>query len=76
MSQKNIPDLCSEKALCCGCAACYSICPVGAIMMKADEKGFRYPEIDEELCIRCQQCLNVCAFKHRESGVCGVDRNG
>lgn len=63
MSQKKVPDLCSEKALCCGCAACYSVCPVEAITMCADEKGFWYPRIDEGICIGCQLCLNVCAFK-------------
>ena len=68
MEEKKIPDLCSEKALCCGCAACYSICPVGAIVMKVDEKGFPYPVIDEEKCIRCQQCIRVCAFKVDKKG--------
>ena len=63
MEQKNIPDLSSDKILCCGCAACYSVCPVEAISMKADEKGFWYPQIDEEKCIRCQRCKNVCAYK-------------
>lgn len=63
MSQRNIPDLSSDKALCCGCSACYSICPAEAITMLADKKGFWYPTIDEGLCIRCQQCLKVCAFK-------------
>jgi len=63
MEQKNIPDLSSDKASCCGCAACYSICPAGAITMMADEKGFWYPQIDEEKCIRCQRCISVCAFK-------------
>ena len=63
MGEKKIPDLCGEKKSCCGCAACYSICPVGAIQMTADEKGFLYPWIDEVICIRCQRCINVCAFK-------------
>jgi len=63
MEQKSIPDLCSDKRKCCGCAACYSVCPAGAIIMKPDEKGFPYPSIDEKKCIRCQQCIRVCAFK-------------
>ena len=25
---------------CCGCAACYNICPVQAISMQCDETGF------------------------------------
>ena len=69
MEKKKIPDLAGNKTLCCGCAACYSVCPVEAIQMVADEKGFWYPQIEESLCIRCQKCLNVCAFKeHAKNG--------
>ena len=67
MEEKNIPDLSSDKRRCCGCAACYSVCPVGAIAMEADEKGFPYPVIDEEKCIRCQQRIRICAFKTDKS---------
>ena len=63
MNNKSVPDLSSDKVSCCGCAACYSVCPVGAIAMEPDEKGFPYPRIDEEKCIRCQKCINICAFK-------------
>ncbi|MBQ8279947.1 MAG: 4Fe-4S dicluster domain-containing protein [Roseburia sp.] len=63
MSEKKIPDLSSDKSSCCGCAACYSVCPVGAITMQPDEKGFPYPVIAEALCIGCQKCIGVCAFK-------------
>lgn len=63
MYRDEIPDLSSDETSCCGCAACYSICPTGAIYMLADKKGFRYPHIDEEMCIRCQRCMDVCAFK-------------
>lgn len=61
--QKQIPDLCSDKSLCCGCSACYAACPVQAIVMEPDEKGFLYPRIKEEVCIRCYKCWQVCAFK-------------
>lgn len=63
MEEKQIPDLSSEKVSCCGCAACYSVCPTGAITMIADEKDFPYPKIDENKCIRCQKCIMICAFK-------------
>lgn len=63
MEQNKIPDLCSDKKTCCGCAACYSVCPAGAITMEPDEKGFPYPSIDEKKCIRCQKCIRICAFK-------------
>lgn len=29
-----------NKKNCCGCSACYSICPKNCIEMKADEEGF------------------------------------
>lgn len=29
-----------DKQQCCGCTACYSICPVHAIRMEEDKKRF------------------------------------
>lgn len=60
---ESVPVLFTTKTSCCGCSACYSICPVKAIEMKPDEEGFLYPEIDENKCIRCYRCLSVCALK-------------
>ena len=37
---KEIPILYSRKEECCGCTACYAICPKDAISMVADEEGF------------------------------------
>lgn len=51
-----------DKARCSGCSACYSVCPHGAITMKPDKLGFRYPEVDLEKCTGCGLCDNVCAF--------------
>ena len=31
--------------------------------MNIDEEGFEYPIIDENKCIRCNQCIKVCPFK-------------
>ena len=60
---KDIPTLLNRKEECCGCAACYAICPKQAIIMKEDEEGFEYPNIDELKCVLCFMCLNVCPFK-------------
>lgn len=49
-----------EKKNCCGCSACYSICPKNCISMEEDNEGFRYPKIDEEKCIKCGLCLRIC----------------
>lgn len=48
------------KEDCCGCSACYSVCPKKAITMKGDEEGFLYPEIDQARCIDCGRCTQIC----------------
>lgn len=53
-----------KKSECCGCTACYAICPKNAITMEMDSEGFVYPEIDEDVCIDCELCLKVCPYKN------------
>lgn len=60
---KEIPILYKNKEECCGCAACYAICPQKAITMMEDEEGFEYPFINQNKCIKCYQCIRVCPFK-------------
>lgn len=55
-----------EKENCCGCWACYSICPRGAITMKEDGEGFLYPYVDEHICIGCLICKKVCPITKME----------
>ncbi|KGK89557.1 4Fe-4S dicluster domain-containing protein [Clostridium sp. HMP27] len=62
-SEKDLPILYEKKEDCCGCTACYAICPKDAISMKTDEEGFVYPVINESKCVRCYMCLKVCVFK-------------
>lgn len=62
MKELEYPILYSEKEECCGCSACYSICPHLAISMIADEEGFEYPHIDKALCICCYLCKKVCPW--------------
>ena len=57
---KDIPILYSKKEECCSCYACYAICPKAAIRMAEDEEVSEYPPIDENKCIRCLQCVEVC----------------
>lgn len=60
---KEIPILFEKKEDCCGCTACYAICPQNAITMEPDEEGFLYPVINEEKCVNCKSCIRVCIFK-------------
>lgn len=60
---KEIPILYKRKAECCGCTACMSVCPKGAIYMLEDEEGFEYPHIDESKCVKCYKCLTGCPMK-------------
>ena len=54
-----------NKKDCCGCSACYSICPKSCITMSADEEGFKYPKINMVECINCGLCEKVCPIKNR-----------
>ena len=49
-----------KKEDCCGCGACYAVCPQGCISMEKDEEGFLYPHVDETVCIDCGMCETVC----------------
>lgn len=49
-----------DKKDCCGCYACYNICPKECITMESDNEGFWYPKIDKNKCINCNLCEKVC----------------
>ena len=48
------------EGICCGCTACQSICPKGAINIVEDQKGFLQPIINEDLCVDCNLCKKTC----------------
>lgn len=50
----------SNGLKCTGCASCFNVCPVNALDMREDMHGFLYPHINNEFCIRCNQCQEVC----------------
>lgn len=54
--------LIKDKADCCGCTACASVCPKNAITMEPDVLGFKYPKVNLSKCIDCGLCEKVCAF--------------
>lgn len=50
---------------CCDCGACKAVCPTDAITIKPNEFGFDIPVIDQEKCINCKKCLNVCIYENK-----------
>lgn len=63
---KKLPELYKNRENCCGCSACYAICPLKAIIMEPDEEGFLYPVVDASKCVCCYKCLSVCVFKENQ----------
>ncbi len=63
--QEALPVLFERKALCCGCTACFAVCPQKAISMVEDDEGFEYPKINENKCVRCYLCMKVCPIKSK-----------
>lgn len=45
---------------CCGCTACATVCPLQCITMGKDFLGFSRPTVDENKCIQCGKCRQVC----------------
>lgn len=52
-------EICNTSA-CTGCMACANVCAHQAIKVKQDEEGFDRPVIDEDLCVDCGLCKQVC----------------
>lgn len=60
MEGKTIVKRLAEADKCTACNACSLRCPVNAIHVECDENGFRMPVIDENLCLNCGICHEVC----------------
>lgn len=60
----------SKKEDCCGCGACYEACNKHAIIMKEDNEGFVYPEVNEQSCTQCGLCEKVCPFMGKYENKC------
>ncbi len=50
----------TKKVNCAGCNACGDICKENAITFSPDNEGFLYPSVDENKCIHCGLCDQVC----------------
>ena len=57
----------TKKSSCCGCTACFNICPKNAISMQPDEEGFLYPVVDQEKCVDCGLCEKICPVSSKKS---------
>ena len=57
---------------CCGCSACFNICPVQAITMQEDREGFKYPKIDERAALTAANVKKPARFcmQKRQGGRC------
>lgn len=51
---------------CFGCQACRNVCPVSAIAVLSDEKGFLRPVVDQDKCNQCGLCIKVCPVEKTE----------
>lgn len=51
---------------CCGCSACVQKCPKQCITLVEDREGFLYPNIDNDNCVDCGCCNNVCPINSKE----------
>ena len=49
-----------DKSNCTGCGACSNICPQNCIQLRIDNEGFKYPIINQKMCINCNLCEKVC----------------
>ena len=45
---------------CAICGACINACPVDAISLDKVHLDFRYPQINEDICIHCNRCEKAC----------------
>ena len=45
------------------CGNCVRHCPVGAVRMITNRRGIQVPVVDEELCIGCGACENLCPVR-------------
>lgn len=58
-------DIICDYRDCTNCQACKNACPVDAISMLENERGFFYPTINQDVCINCGKCQKLCPALNR-----------
>lgn len=48
------------KHSCTSCQMCAAVCPKNAITISLDKDGFYRPIVDNNLCVDCSICTNIC----------------
>lgn len=55
---------------CTGCGVCSINCPLDIITIELNEDGFYSPKIEEDKCIECGKCKDICIkFKKEENNL-------
>ena len=66
MMKKSVNEIIEDQ--CCGCGACFQVCPQKCISMVQNERGFLMPSVQQNLCIGCGACVRVCPEQNTPSG--------
>lgn len=66
---KHLSEQHAEKEECCGCGACAAVCNTGALRMLWDDEGFRYPYMNPDMCVHCNQCKQVCPLNNESKNL-------
>lgn len=58
----------NSKTECAGCSACVITCPKHCISWNTDNEGFKYPKVDDSICVDCHLCEKVCPISNHKDG--------
>jgi Coenzyme F420-reducing hydrogenase, beta subunit len=59
-----MPKQITTLNMCTGCKMCGDLCSKKAITYKINKNGFWYPEVDQDKCIECGQCIKKCPINY------------
>ncbi len=61
--------LAAESKFCTGCGACANACPINAIEMAEDARGFFQAKICTDTCVNCGICRRTCPVLNQNYGL-------